>query len=467
MASLLSFVKDQKQQLALLALMFVSAAIFRPLMPIDETRYLTVAWEMMARENFSLLTVNFAPYHHKPPLLFWWINLFWSVFGVSREAALAAIFVVSSTFLLLVRRLSVALYPEDIDLHQKVSWVLLGSVPFIIYSTLVMFDIFMGVCVLSAFLFFLSHAGKSSWWKVLGGGLCLGAGVLVKGPVAYLYILPPLLLYPLWRRDGQTSLKKWYASLFVAFLVSGLPVGLWLARVAQQSDSGFLYWLIWKQTAGRVSGSFTKAHVRPVYFYLMLSPIMFLPWAFFPGLWQSSGQKFRDLKTDRGSRFLLSAILPAFIAFSFISGKQPHYLVPLLPFILIILTLWLRETRVRVIIRTTLAILIVTAIGQGIAGQTILKKYDLLPVAEYVARNADKDWAYVRNYEGEIGFLGRLRHQMLDMPDIGHVRPWLKEHPDGLAVIRYDEKDNLKGLEPLLVRPYRGNMIGIFRRAEN
>jgi 4-amino-4-deoxy-L-arabinose transferase-like glycosyltransferase len=34
---------------------------------------------------------------------------------------------------------------------------------------------------------------------------------------------------------------------------------------------------------------------------------------------------------DRGTRFCLAWMLPVFIAFSFISGKQPHYLVPLFP----------------------------------------------------------------------------------------------------------------------------------------
>ena len=72
--------------LALAAFFAVSIAV-RPLLPVDETRYLSVSWEMFLRQNFLVPTLNFEPYFQKPPLLFWLIDLAWSVFGVSRIAA--------------------------------------------------------------------------------------------------------------------------------------------------------------------------------------------------------------------------------------------------------------------------------------------------------------------------------------------------------------------------------------------
>ena len=62
--------------------LFLTAAIFRPLFPIDETRYMSVAWEMISRNGWMQpLTMNFEPYHHKPPLLFWLIGGFWEILG--------------------------------------------------------------------------------------------------------------------------------------------------------------------------------------------------------------------------------------------------------------------------------------------------------------------------------------------------------------------------------------------------
>lgn len=57
-----------------LVLLAVSLAT-RPLMPIDETRYASVAWEMWLRGDFLVPYLNGVPYSHKPPLLFWLFHL--------------------------------------------------------------------------------------------------------------------------------------------------------------------------------------------------------------------------------------------------------------------------------------------------------------------------------------------------------------------------------------------------------
>ncbi len=73
--------------LALVALVLVAMVALRPLLPIDETRYLAVAWEMRLSGDPAHLTRNFAFYTHKTPLLFVLINLVWLLTGVSEFAA--------------------------------------------------------------------------------------------------------------------------------------------------------------------------------------------------------------------------------------------------------------------------------------------------------------------------------------------------------------------------------------------
>ena len=72
--------------LAVFALLLGLQLLVRPLLPIDETRYLSVAWEMHQSGDIAHLTRNLEPYSHKPPLLFWLINLVWLVTGVSELA---------------------------------------------------------------------------------------------------------------------------------------------------------------------------------------------------------------------------------------------------------------------------------------------------------------------------------------------------------------------------------------------
>jgi len=63
--------------------LMATALKFRPLLPVDETRYLAVAWEMWRDGNFIVPHLNGMTYSHKPPLLFWLMHLGWSIFGVN------------------------------------------------------------------------------------------------------------------------------------------------------------------------------------------------------------------------------------------------------------------------------------------------------------------------------------------------------------------------------------------------
>ncbi len=71
---------------AFIAIVLVLLSL-RPLLPIDETRYLSVAWEMWLGGSKSVPHLNGEIYTHKPPLLFWLINLVWQITGVSELAA--------------------------------------------------------------------------------------------------------------------------------------------------------------------------------------------------------------------------------------------------------------------------------------------------------------------------------------------------------------------------------------------
>ena len=65
------------------AALMLAVILMRPLTPVDETRYVTVAWEMRQSGNLLQLRLNGALYGHKPPLLFWLVNAGWSLFGVN------------------------------------------------------------------------------------------------------------------------------------------------------------------------------------------------------------------------------------------------------------------------------------------------------------------------------------------------------------------------------------------------
>lgn len=440
---------------------FLAAVFLRPLLPIDETRYMTVAWEMWLRGDwFAPLTVNFQLYEHKPPLLFWLINTSWSVFGVSRWAGLVPIFFASLAFIYLTRALAKKLFRTDELNFDHLPPLMLGSVPFLIYGSLVMFDITLAVFVLLALLALVSFAKSGKPAFLLGMALAMGLGVLAKGPVAWLYVIFPVLLAPYWLGDRHRW-RSWYGWCALAFLLSAIPVLLWLVPVLRASNPDFGFNLIWEQTAGRVSGHLANSHARPIYFYLPLLPVLFLPWAFIPSFWWRSGNAKKTFSSSQGVRFIACWVIPVIISFSLISGKQPHYLVPLLPGVLIFVAsrLQIPTKKLRLISLTMIVILI---IGQAVASRTVFPKYDLAPIADYVGQHEGRDWVFTRKYQGELTFLGRLQKK-LDDRDHGELKDWFSSHPQGMAVVRYTGEAEVAGLEPVLIIPYRGRYLGIFR----
>lgn len=446
---------------AVMTVLFLTAAIFRPLMPVDETRYMTVAWEMYLKKGwFAPLTLNFEPYSHKPPMLLWLINLFWAVFGLNRWAALIPIILAQLTAVFLTVNLGKKILPPESDNADRATWLMLGSIPLLIYGTLMMFDVLLTVFVLSALITLVTYAEKRQFRYILLMSLFTGLGLLTKGPVAYLYVIFPFLLAPYWVGDF-TKRTVWYTHLLLWLLLSLIPVSLWLIPVLSQSDDHFAFWLLWEQTAGRVTGNFNAAHVRPFYFYLELLPVVFLPWLFFPAFWKSL--KTID-KNNQTMRFLGCWLFPVFVTFCLISGKQAHYMIPLVPGIILFLVIQMKSVSLNTLRHIALGLISACVIGQIVAHYLYFPAYDLQPVATYVEEHKDGNWAYVKNYHGEIGFMAHLDKPIDDLDDISQLDEWFSKHPQGHAVVRYNDREDMTKYNEIYAAPYRGWHMGVFSK---
>jgi 4-amino-4-deoxy-L-arabinose transferase-like glycosyltransferase len=70
-------------------------------------------------------------------------------------------------------------------------------------------------------------------------------------------------------------------------------------------------------------------HARPLWWYLPMLPVLLFPWVLWPRLWLALA-RWRGPLGD-GERFLLAWLVPTFLVFCLVSGKQVYYLLPLLP----------------------------------------------------------------------------------------------------------------------------------------
>ena len=324
---------------AVLWAVLVAAGLWlRPLMPVDETRYLAVAWEMWRDGNFLVPHLNGEAYSHKPPLLFWLMHLGWAVFGVSETWArmIAPLFGLAS--LALTAAIARTLWPGETGIARTAPLILIGMVFFALFTTLTMFDMLVTAFSLLGLLGILWAARAQTAGRfVLGFGLlalAIGLGVLAKGPAILLHTLPVALLAPWWiaRDDGRLSPPggwlAWHGGILAALLVGAAIALAWALPAAEAGGEAYRDAIFWGQSAGRITNSF--AHQRAWWWYLAILPALLLPWTVWPKVWRGAWRACRDrgILAARAHRFLISWIVPAVVVFSAISGKQPHYLLP-------------------------------------------------------------------------------------------------------------------------------------------
>ncbi|MCU9846813.1 glycosyltransferase family 39 protein [Defluviimonas sp. WL0024] len=309
-----------------LLVILVTLASFRPLLPIDETRYLGVAWEMWLSGDVFHLTRNFDLYTHKPPLLFWLINLVWQFTGVSEFAArlVAPAFGVASA--LAMAGLARRLWPEDSGVGARSILVLASFTVFLIYASLTLFD---------TMLTFATILGVGILWRIGQGergrrlwiafGLVLALGVYAKGPVIFVHLMPALLTMPLWAPEPP-RLSEAGKGFGMALGAGLILVAVWLVPALIGGTAAYREELLWTQSAARVAGGL--AHDRPVWFLVALLPILLFPWAWSWRLWPAT---VRVVRGDAGGRMLAIWAGSGLVLFSLISGKQIHYLIPEFP----------------------------------------------------------------------------------------------------------------------------------------
>ena len=137
------------QPLLLGTILLLPVVFLLPPLPIDETRYLTVAWEMRRTGEFLVPHLNGLPYAHKPPLLFWLINAGWLLTGVHAWTARATTLLCSALSLVLLHRLTLRL-TGSAPAARLAMWFLLGAIYFAGFANAIMFDGLLTACVLLA-----------------------------------------------------------------------------------------------------------------------------------------------------------------------------------------------------------------------------------------------------------------------------------------------------------------------------
>jgi 4-amino-4-deoxy-L-arabinose transferase-like glycosyltransferase len=507
--------------LAALWLLVVAVSLARPLLPIDETRYAAVAWEMWQRGDFLVPYLNGEPYHHKPPLLFWLIHAGWWLFGVNEWTMRLISPLFGAATLGLAFGLGRQLWPGRPEIGRMAPFILLSSLLYTYFTSALMFDLML------SFFVALGFVGLVRAWRTDAGAggfvllaIGMGGALFAKGPVALLHLLPLALFAPWWMREQRPAWGRWYLRVLLALLGAAALILAWAIPAGQHGGEAYREAIFWGQTANRMVKSF--AHQAPWWTYLMWLPLLLAPWLLWPQWWRGLERALFD---ESGWRFALFSTLFCLVAFSLVSGKRPHYLLPqFLLFALLAARALCEVPRSRwslalpslgfaaigtamffltprlaaqspgvdikapLWVAAALCLLCAAVLGvlrpgtalqevRRIATATLIAACGVMVVFEIAVRETydldavgaklsqherdGRPLAMAGDYHGQWTFAGRLQQGLVEVP-AKDVAEWLRDHPRGRVVLPYRSDAELPtGLQVEYSRPYRGSRLAI------
>jgi 4-amino-4-deoxy-L-arabinose transferase-like glycosyltransferase len=245
-----------------------------------------------------------------------------------------------------------------------------------------------------------SRLTPNSWLLLFYAAM--GLAVLTKGPVGFVIPALVVLAFSFWR-EGVRGWRAIHPLWGVPLLL--VLVGLWLVPALVKGGSEYAELVLWKQQAARITqawnpdpGTF-QSHTSPWYFYLAVFPLSFLPWVFFLPLTFLWAWRKRQ---EAGLRFLLVWVGGVFLFFNLLSGKQPHYLLPLFPALALLTGGALAERRLRVEARGSRQS-VLFPVGQATAPAPNMTGGDGAP--PYVSPHEDRAWMMGKGWRWTLGVL--------------------------------------------------------------
>jgi 4-amino-4-deoxy-L-arabinose transferase-like glycosyltransferase len=283
----------------------------------------------------SLPTLNGKPFLEKPPLVYWSIAASLKVFGVRDGAARLPGVLFGWGTLLFTGLLARRLYGRDAA--EASLLVLATCAGFLVASHHMESD--------AGLLFFTTSTAYFLWRAIEGSAGWYGAAALAglgaffaKGFIGLVF---PGLLFLGWIAWTRTPRELLRAKPWIWIPLMAVPIGIWMLALRDDPQQGLLRVFLYDNHLGRflgTRGDEDRGHQKSLGYYLLLLPLLFLPWT--PAL-VASARTIRLRLAEKPERFLLSWAATGIVFLSVAGTKRAIYLAPLLPPLAVLTATWL------------------------------------------------------------------------------------------------------------------------------
>ena len=317
---------------------FVSLAGTFVLPPLDrdEARFVQATAQMLETDDFVSMRFQEAERNKKPAGIHWLqaasVSTFSSaearaVWAYRLPSALAAVAAAVFTALLGAR-----LFDRSVG---ALAGLLLASAPvFAGEATIAKTDAALLAAVCAAQFCFATIAARLHERETppteafLGLWIALGAGILIKGPIAPLIVCIAACAVVWKSRDlaWRDALKPALGAAILAAMVAP-----WAFAIGAATEGRFFSEAIGRDMLGKI-GAAQERHAGPPGYHLALLPLLFWPAiALAPKAVAAGVRQIRAKRTDWRFVFLFAWIFPNWAVFELASTKLPHYTLPLYP----------------------------------------------------------------------------------------------------------------------------------------
>jgi 4-amino-4-deoxy-L-arabinose transferase-like glycosyltransferase len=309
----------------------------------DEPRYAWIARDMMETGDWVTPRLYGKPWFEKPPLFYWGAALCFKTFGVSEAAARLPSAISALLATLALAWLALRLYGAE-----TARWLLLllpTTVGMIGFSHAAATDMpFSGMLtiamVCAAVILGLTRSEHTPilpctpWLALILFGFFLGLAVLAKGPAAIILCGGTVFFWALFTKRWRDAFRLFHPAALASFCLTALP---WYILCARRNPGFFHVFIVEHNFKRYLTPEFQ--HIQPFWYYGPIVLLGLLPWTIiFVGAIKDGRCLFKDSRWALSpSLFFACAAIWPVLFFSLSKSKLPGYILPAIPFFVLIL----------------------------------------------------------------------------------------------------------------------------------
>jgi 4-amino-4-deoxy-L-arabinose transferase-like glycosyltransferase len=328
-----------------IAVLILSVNLGLPPLWGSEGRWAVIARSMLRSGDLLRPALGIEYYWDKPLLSYWQILPFAYINGgVSELTSRFPSVVWAVVMLFLTHHLAKRWFGEQTALLSV--GILTTTYSFVFWGRNAQVEMTNAAMILLCLWYFFKHKydNKHTWVYILG--IMMGLGANMKGLVLYAVPVFCILLLSIIKREWS-----WIPPLRILVIAGLLSIAVFFAVPAIASIHAATWeplHMVWRENVLRFIG--LHDHKDPFYMYFITIFYFAAPWSFvLPAaiIWSLRGAR-RHLSQLPEALILFGSI---FLFFTLSGSRRPYYLLPILPFVAILVANVLREFSVGIVSR--------------------------------------------------------------------------------------------------------------------